>query len=269
MSIQHESYAHGHHDSVLKSHEWRTVENSAAYLLDHLVAGASLLDIGCGPGTITIDFASRLSPASVIGLDASAEVIAKASALASERGVANVEFVVGDAYSLPFEDNTFDVVHTHQTLHHVADPVAVLREMRRVVKPGGVVAAREVDYSGTIWFPQIPGLDQWMALYQRVHRSHGGEPDAGRRLQAWGLAAGFESVVPSASIWNFADENDREWWGSMWESRVLQSAFAEDAVGNGFGTQSELDVISRAWRQWADSPEGWLAMPHGEILCFG
>jgi SAM-dependent methyltransferase len=269
MTKQQESYAHGHHESVLKSHEWRTVENSAAYLLDHLEVGASLLDVGCGPGTITIDFAARLSPGSVIGVDASAEVIGKATALATQRGVDNAEFIVADAYSLPFADDTFDVVHTHQTLHHVADPAAVLREMRRVVKPGGVVAAREVDYAGTIWFPQIPGLDEWMALYQRVHRSHGGEPNAGRRLQAWALAAGFDKVVSTASIWNFADSVDREWWGSMWESRVLQSAFAEDAVGNGFAVQSELEVISRAWREWADSPEGWLGMPHGEVLCFG
>ncbi|MGV8969082.1 MAG: class I SAM-dependent methyltransferase [Microbacteriaceae bacterium] len=269
MTLQQESYAHGHHESVLKSHEWRTAENSAAYLLDYLEPGASLLDVGCGPGTMTIDFAERLLPGTVTGVDASEEVIGKAAALAAERGIANAEFLVANAYSLPFADDTFDVVHTHQTLHHVADPSAVLREMRRVVKPGGVVAAREVDYSGTIWFPQIRGLDDWMALYQRVHRSHGGEPDSGRRLQAWALAAGFERVVSTASIWNFADAVDREWWGSMWESRVLQSAFAEDAVGNGFAVQSELEVISRAWRQWADSPEGWLGMPHGEVLCFG
>lgn len=259
-----EKYTHGHHESVLKSHTWRTIDNSAAYLSPFLDPGLSLLDIGCGPGTITVEFADRLAPGTVVGLDASAEVIAQAAALGSDRP--SLEFVVGDAYALPFDDDSFDIAHAHQTLQHVADPVAVLREMRRVVKPGGLVAARDVDYAGTIWFPQLPGLDTWIDLYDRVHRSNGGEPNAGRRLKSWALEAGFTEVTTSASIWNFSDAVDREWWGSMWEARVLQSAFAGDALGKGLASQEQLEEISRAWREWADSEAGWLGMPHGEIL---
>ena len=147
MEQPHEHYTHGHHESVLKSHTWRTIANSAAYLEPQLAAGLSLLDVGCGPGTITVEFADRLAPGRVVGLDASAEVIAKASA---DFARANLEFIVGSVYELPYADGTFDIVHTHQTLHHLADPVAALREMRRVAKPGGLVAAREVDYAGTI-----------------------------------------------------------------------------------------------------------------------
>jgi len=260
-----EKYTHGHHPSVLKSHAWRTIANSAAYLAPSLRPGLSLLDVGCGPGTITVEFAERLDPGKVIGLDAAAEVIAKAS----EFEAPNLSFFVGDAYALPFDDDSFDIVHAHQTLQHVADPVAVLREMRRVVKPGGVVAARDVDYAGTIWYPELPGLDLWMRVYQQVHRGNGGEPNAGRRLKAWALEAGFAEVDTAASIWNFADATDREWWGSMWEARVLQSAFAGDAVDKGVATQRDLEEISRAWRAWADSPDGWLGMPHGEILARG
>ena len=260
-----EKYTHGHHPSVLKSHAWRTIANSAAYLAPSLRPGLSLLDVGCGPGTITVEFAERLDPGKVIGLDAAAEVIAKAS----EFEAPNLSFFVGDAYALPFDDDSFDIVHAHQTLQHVADPVAVLREMRRVVKPGGVVAARDVDYAGTIWYPELPGLDLWMRVYQQVHRGNGGEPNAGRRLKAWALEAGFAEVDTAASIWNFADATDREWWGSMWEARVLQSAFAGDAVDKGVATQRDLEEISRAWRAWADSPDGWLGMPHGEILACG
>jgi len=262
MTPPEERYTHGHHESVLKSHTWRTIANSAAYLADRLEPGLALLDVGCGPGTITVEFADRLAPGRVVGLDASAEVIAKAAEF--ERP--NLSFVVGDAYELPFGDDTFDIAHAHQTLQHVADPVRMLREMRRVVKPGGIVAARDVDYAGTFWFPQLPGLDAWLALYERVHRSNGGEPDAGRRLKAWAMEAGFEHVVTTASVWNFSDATDREWWGSMWEARVLQSAFAGDALGKGLAGQEDLEHISRAWREWADSEAGWLAMPHGEIL---
>ena len=265
MNAQPEKYSHGHHESVLKSHSWRTISNSAAYLAPSLRPGLSLLDVGCGPGTITVEFAERLNPGKVVGLDAAAEVIAKAN----EFSAPNLSFVVGDAYVLPFDDDSFDVVHAHQTLQHVADPVAVLREMRRVAKPGGVVAARDVDYAGTIWYPELPGLELWMRTYQQVHRGNRGEPNAGRRLKAWALEAGFAEVETAASMWNFSDPTDREWWGSMWEARVLQSAFAGDALEKGVASQADLEAISLAWREWADSPEGWLGMPHGEILARG
>lgn len=258
-----EQYTHGHHASVLASHTWRTIANSAAYLEPSLSAGLSLLDVGCGPGTITVEFADRLAPGRVVGLDAAAEVIDRAS---GEFARDNLEFVVGDAYALPFGDDTFDIVHAHQTLQHVADPVAALREMRRVAKPGGIVAARDVDYAGTFWFPLVPGLDAWLALYERVHRSNGGEPDAGRRLAVWAREAGFDTVAPGASIWCFATAGDRQWWGGMWERRILESAFAGQAVERGFATRSDLEAISRAWREWADDESGWLAMPHGEVL---
>jgi ubiquinone/menaquinone biosynthesis C-methylase UbiE len=263
MARAGEHYTHGHHESVLRSHTWRTIANSAAYLEAHLSPGLALLDVGCGPGTITVEFADRLAPARVVGLDASAEVIAKAS---TDFARPNLAFVTGDAYALPFEDASFDIVHTHQTLHHVADPVAVLREMRRVAKPGGIVAAREVDYAGTFWFPLLPGLDEWIDLYERVHRSNGGEPDAGRRLKAWAREAGFTEVAATASLWNFSDAADRQWWGGMWEARALQSAFAGDATSKGLATTEQLERISAAWRTWADDVDGWLAMPHGEIV---
>lgn len=270
MSPQREKrYTHGHHESVLKSHVWRTIENSAAYLAPMLEEGIDLLDVGCGPGTISVDFARRLDPGTVTGLDSAPDVIEKAKDLAESEGMTNIGFVVGDAYDTGFPDGSFDIVHTHQTLHHLGDPVAALREMRRVVKSGGVVGAREVDYAGTVIHPLTPGLAAWAALYQRVHRASGGEPNAGRRLKAWASEAGFAEVTSSASVWCFSSDEDRQWWGSMWEARVLESAFATEALANGFATQAELQQISKAWRTWADDPDGWLAMLHGEVLCRG
>jgi len=257
-----ERYTHGHHESVLKSHTWRTIANSAAYLEPHLESGLSLLDVGCGPGTITVEFAKRLVPGRVVGVDAASAAIEKASIFAAD----NLEFMIGNAYGLPFDDNSFDVVHSHQTLQHLADPVAALREMRRVAKPGGLIAVRDVDYAGTICFPNLPGLRVWADVYDAVHRSNGGEPNAGRQLKSWAIRAGLNDISTSASIWNFSDDADREWWGSMWEARVLQSAFADDALSKSLATQEVLQEISSAWRAWADSPEGWMAMPHGEIL---
>jgi SAM-dependent methyltransferase len=201
MSGARESYAHGHHESVLRSHRWRTAANSAAYLLDWLVAGADVLDVGCGPGTITIDFARRVAPGRVVGVDRSEVVDA---ARREAEGVANVEFCVGDVYRLPAADATFDVVHAHQLLQHLCDPIAALVEMRRVCRPTGVVAARDSDYAAAVWYPADPALDRWLDLQRWVIRDSGGDPDAGRRLLGWARRAGFSEVVPSASVWCFA-----------------------------------------------------------------
>ena len=255
-----ERYTHGHHESVLRSHTWRTVENSAAYLVPYLTPGARVLDVGCGPGTITADLASM--GVDVIGVDAAPEIVAQAREL-------GVDARVGDAYALDFADDSFDIVHAHQTLQHLARPVDALREFRRVVIPGGVVAARDVDYAGTIVYPETPGIALWALLYQQVHRSNGGEPNAGRRLKAWALEAGFAAVTATASIWTFSLDADRAWWGGMWADRVLQSAFATDALGNKLATPEDLELISGAWREWAADPSGFMAMPHGEILATG
>lgn len=262
-----EHYTHGHHESVLRSHTWRTVANSAAYLIAELRPGAIVLDVGCGPGTITIDIADRVAPGEVIGLDASADIVAQASATANANGVSNVRFVSGDAYALDFPDDMFNVVHAHQTLQHVHDPVAVLREMARVTKPGGVIAARDADYGGMIWFPQLPGLTKWIDTYQAVHRSNHSEPDAGRRMRAWATDAGFTQITSTGSTWCFAEDADRNWWGSMWADRVRDSAFGAQAVERGLATDAELDEIRAAWLEWIDAPGAWFAIPNGEILC--
>ena len=261
-------YTHGHHESVLRSHEWRTAENSAAYLLPHLEAGRSLLDVGSGPGTITVDFAQRLAPGPVRGVDASSDVVAKAVALAAQRGVDNVEFAVGDAYALEAADASFDVVHAHQVLQHLERPVDALREFGRVAGPDGLVAVRDVDYEGTIWYPLLPALAEWLDLYVRVHRSSSGEPAAGRRLKSWARAAGLRDVVSTASVWVFESPEDRAFWGGMWADRVVQSAFADRARAIG-ADDGQLERISDGWREWADHPDGWLLMPHGEILARG
>ncbi len=268
MTAPEERYTHGHHESVLRSHTWRTIENSAAYLAPHLEEGLSLLDIGCGPGSITVEFAERLFPGRVVGVDSAEEALAVARLHAEDRN-AEAVFEQADAYALPYDDGSFDIVHAHQLLQHLARPVEALREFRRVVRPGGVVAVRDVDYAGVFWYPLLPGLERWLDLYERVHRGNGGEPDAGRRLLSWAREAGFEDVTATASIWAFTNEDDRAWWGGSWSERVLQSAFAADAEQGGHATRAELEEISEAWREWAATPDAVLMMPHGEVIARG
>ncbi|MFI9628565.1 methyltransferase domain-containing protein [Streptomyces sp. NPDC052042] len=260
-------YTHGHHESVLRSHRWRTAANSAAYLIGELRPGMSVLDVGCGPGTITADLAALVAPGRVTAVDTSREVLARAAEVASERGLDGIEFATGDVEALDFPDDSFDVVHAHQVLQHVADPVRALSEMRRVCRPGGIVAARDSDYAAMTWYPEVPGLDSWLDVYGRVARANGGEPDAGRRLLSWARRAGFTDIAPTAAAWCFATPESRAWWSGLWADRTVDSDYARSAVTGGHADAGELAAIAAAWRAWGARDDAWFMVPHGEILC--
>lgn len=259
------AYTHGHHESVLRSHRSRTAQNSASYLLPLLRPTDRLLDVGAGPGTITVDLAALVSR--VTATEIGPEELALTRRAATERGSANIDFEVADVHALPFADDTFDVAHAHQVLQHIGDPVQALREMARVVKPGGIIAVRDADYSGFIWWPRLPLLDTWLDLYRSVARANSGEPDAGRRLLSWAHAAGFAEVTATSSTWCFATPAERAWWGGMWADRIVDSGIARQLVDSGSATTAELAEISKAWSQWAADDDGWLSIPHGELIC--
>ncbi|TVL92961.1 methyltransferase domain-containing protein [Streptomyces sp. SAJ15] len=262
-------YTHGHHASVLRSHTWRTAANSAGYLLGELRPGLSVLDIGCGPGTISADLAERVAPRGrVTAVDSAPDVLEHARAHAEGRGLPAdaLRVAVADVLALGFPDDSFDVVHAHQVLQHVSDPVRALREMRRVCRPGGVVAARDADYAAMTWYPRPPGLDTWQELYGRVARAGGGEPDAGRRLLSWALAAGLTGATASASVWCYANPEERAWWSGLWAERTVASSYAGVAVDGGHATTAVLRSIADAWREWGACQDGWFTVLHGEIL---
>jgi SAM-dependent methyltransferase len=265
VAAEPETYTHGHAESVLRSHSWRTVANSADYLAGRLRPGRDVLDVGCGPGTITADLGGRVAPGRVVGIDQTPAVLGRARETSA--GLENVSFARADVYALPWADAAFDVVHAHQVLQHLADPVAALAEMFRVCRPGGVVAARDADYAGMTWYPPDARLDRWLQIYHAVARGNGAEPDAGRRLLAWANAAGAPEVSPSASVWCHATPGERAFWGEMWAERIVASRIAEQATGGGHASRAELAEISTAWQDWAGNPDGWFAIPHGEILC--
>jgi ubiquinone/menaquinone biosynthesis C-methylase UbiE len=258
-----DTYSHGHHESVLRSHRWRTAANSAGFLLPHLRPGLRLVDVGCGPGTITADLADAVAPGPVLGLDRVAGVVAQA---ADEHRRANLRFAVGDAYALGLGDDSVDVVFAHQVLQHLSDPVAALAEWRRVTRPGGLVAARDSDYGGFVWSPADPALDRWMALYHDLTRRNRADADAGRSLHRWARAAGFAEVRVTTSTWTFHTAEERAWWGGTWADRVRTSAFAEQTLGYGLTTPDELAAIAAAFERWADDPDGLFVVLHGEIL---
>lgn len=261
-----DTYTHGHHDSVLRSHRWRTADNSAGYLLPSLAPGHRLLDVGCGPGTITLDLARRVAPGMVVGMDVAQAAVDEAERARLQAGAGNVEFAAGDVYALDHDDGSFDVVHAHQVLQHLSGPVRALTEMRRVLRPGGVLAVRDSDYGAFAWAPPDPPLDRWRDLYHQVTARNNAEADAGRHLLGWVHQAGFTDATATSSTWTFAEPGTRAWWADLWADRVSLSAFADQAVAYGFSDQRELADIAQAWRAWATHRDAVFIVVHGEVL---
>ena len=263
------SYLHGHHESVLRSHRWRTAENSAAYLIPNLEPGAAAPRRGMRPGHDHRRLGTvRRRPDRWSGSTRRRLCSPTLGPKHDAPRATNVSFDVGDVYRLAFDDGDFDVVHAHQVLQHLADPVAALSEMRRVCRPGGIVAARDGDYGGMFWFPEDPGLEEWRDLYRRVARAVGGEPDGGRRVLHWARRAGFTDVEASTGSWCFATPDERAWWGGLWADRLTRSRFARPGRRAAVVLRpSDLERLADAWRRWTSNDDGWFVVPHGEVLC--
>lgn len=260
------AYTHGHHASVVKHHARRTAANSAAFLLPHLQKDQKLLDVGCGPGSITIGLADYVACA--VGVDYSDEVVQEARDAAASKD--NLDFIAASVYELPFPDNNFDVVFTHQVLQHLPDPVGALREMLRVTKPGGMVASREAVCSTYQMSPALPALERWREVYASIAHRNSAEPDAGLFLKQWFLDAGLaqdrihygNSVVTYSS----SDESSRRAYGEAWVDRALQSSFAKQAIQYAVASSEELTEISQGWQAWAANPNSVLFYVNGEVI---
>jgi ubiquinone/menaquinone biosynthesis C-methylase UbiE len=266
QSSKASKYAHGHHESVLQSHTWRTAANSCGFLLPHIKPSMKILDIGCGPGTITADLAKLLPQGSIIGLDTKEEVLQKAREHAKSKGIQNIQFITGDVFKLDFVDGEFDIVFAHQVLQHVGDIAAALREMSRVTKAGGLVAAR--DMSHMLYYPEMEGLNRFVEIFNQISRGLGGVPRTGSMLKKFARQAGWPSnkIEVTAGTWCYANQEDLDWWCGMWADRIVNSEFKTNGINMGITTEEELVRISKVWTDFAEDEDAWFTVLHGELL---
>jgi SAM-dependent methyltransferase len=267
-------YIQGHSAAVVASHASRTVHNSAAFLLPHIKPDFTILDLGCGPGTITRGFCAYVPQGRVIGIDAGEEVIAQAvssiSTSTSTTPPNNVSFQVGDITTrLPFADGSIDVVYTSQTLYHIPTPVPVMKEALRVLKPGGMLAMRETDT--LIWHPRRASTDAYCAAVGKAVPPGAQGVGTGRRLHAWAREAGFapaRMLVGTGGTCYAAPELAR-WWADLHVQRL------RGEVGKRWldelhlvRDQAELDELVAGLDAWGDDEQAWYAALQGEVICW-
>ena len=263
-----ERYTLGHHESVLRSHRWRTAENSAAYLLPHLRPGMDLLDVGSGPGTITIDLARSSRP---VGSSASTRRRTwwPRRPGSPRSGASRTSSSGSPTPTTPdSREGSFDVVHAHQVLQHLARPVEALAAWRRMVAPDGLVAARDCDYVAGVVFPPTSGLELWKRTYQDLARRNHGNPDAGRRLKSWARPPGSRSSMrarPSGA----SRATPTATGGAGSGPTAPSSRSSPPGCSPRAAIATTLDAIREGWLGWVADPDGWMILPHGEILARG
>lgn len=261
-----ERYTHSHSRVVVEAHGRRTAEEAAAFVRPWIRSDMRILDVGCGPGSITAGLARWVPEGEVVGVDAAADVLEHARERAEKQGVPNVRFEEADAYELPYPDGSFDIVYAHQLLQHLGSPVDALREFRRVLKSGGAVAVRDADYGTMIHWPHSPEIDRFFDVYAQVARANGGEPDAGRRLLEWVAEAGLGEPVYTTSSWTFATPEDRKWWADLWAGRTVVSSYADRVEELGISDREELEALGDEFLRWAEGPSATFSFIHGEVV---
>ncbi|MGD9724938.1 MAG: methyltransferase domain-containing protein [Nitrospiraceae bacterium] len=193
-----EFYTPGYSGNAVDFMSKRSLDSHGEFFSAYLAAGVSVLDCGCGPGSITFGIAERVYPGRVVGIDLSMSQVARACNMAASHSIANVTFQPADCYQLPFADGSFDRIFSHALLEHLSDPVLALRDFHRVLKPGGVLGVCSPDWNGFILSPPSPELTRAITAYATLQNRNGGDTQAGRKLAGHLAVAGFGIIHMSA-----------------------------------------------------------------------
>ena len=261
-----DTYVHGHEPAVVRHHGMRTAEEAAAFLLPELSPEMRLLDVGCGPGSITLGLAERLPQGEVVAIDLSQETLAQARIDAEARGIKNLRYEYGNVYELAYPDASFDVIYAHQVMQHLADRHVALCEMLRVVKPGGRIALRDVDWGATTYWPPDRWLDRFLEVYQEAARRLGGEPQMGRQMRALFHEAGITDVRVTAAVWCYATPEETITYGDAYADRLLTSSMGERPVEVGLARRADIEAMAEAFRVWARKPDAQWTFTHMAAL---
>ena len=259
-------YTMGYSEEFLQLLDRRSAETHAAYLLPHLKPGDRVLDFGCGPGTITVGLARAVEPGEVHGIDMEESQIAMARSAAEAGGHANVTFHLGDVTALPFEDNSFEVAHCHAVLMHVPDTAAVLSEVKRVLKPGGIVASRELFEDSSFLEPSDERTDAAWATFSRLLAANGGHPQMGKELKMRFQEAGFTDIRTGGSFDFFGAAEDVAFLYQFINDWFFSPNVIEAATKYGIATREHFDMCKQGLDEWSSAPGACGGFAFGEVI---
>jgi SAM-dependent methyltransferase len=252
------AYEHWVGSAHTGAHGRRTAARNAAFFLPHLERGMRVLDAGCGPGSITLGLADAVAPGEVVGIDLSGKILEKARSLATERGCANVRFEEADLCALPFEEGAFGAVFAHAVLQHLGEPARALRELYRVLQPGGVIGVADADYDGALYWPDDPLLPRSMEIVASMREARG-NARIGKQLRSLLADAGFVQTRATVTGGADGDAGSASATGGFWSTYFTAEPFLDYAVALGLSQREEMAAISHAWRSWSKHPGAFWA----------
>ena len=241
----------------------RSARINAAHLLPHLKPGMRVLDFGCGPGTISVGLASSVAPGMLHGIDLEASQIEMARDAARAGGHHNMELQPGDVTDLPFEDAFFDAAHGHAVLNHVPDTHAALAEVKRVLKPGGILSSRELIWDSSFVEPPGEALLGGWETFANLLRANGGHPQMGKELKRLYQEAGLVDIQTSASFEIFGSDADVAFYHGFSANWFFAPATVEGAVKHGLATREQFEGWRAALDRWRENPGAIAAMAWG------
>ena len=259
-------YTMGFSEELLQSLRRRTAETSAAYLLPHLRPGHRILDFGCGPGTISVGLAKAVAPGELHGVDMEESQIELAKSVAEAGGQDNATFHVGDVTDLPFEDGFFDVAHCRNVLMHVPDTSAVLAEVKRVLKPGGIIGCREMISASSFTYPDFDVMGESWGMFQDLVAADDGHPQMGKELKGHVLDAGFANPRITASFDVYSAPEDVLFLFGFASNWLLSREITEAAMKYGAATEDLINATSIAYERWKEHPAALCAVAFGEAV---
>ena len=259
-------YTMGFGEEFLESLRRYTAEANAAYLLPYLRPGLRVLDFGCGPGTISVGLANAVAPGELHGVDMEASQVELARAVAEAGGHDNATFLVGDVTDLPFEDGFFDVAHCHNVLMHVPDTRAALAEVKRVLKPGGLIGCREMICAASFTYPDFGVIGKAWNMLEDLLAADDGHPQMGKDVMNHVLEAGFANVRTTASFDTYSTPADVAFIHRIANGWFLAPEIVGAAIKYGAATQKLCDDIRTAYDRWKDHPGAFAALAFGEAV---
>ncbi|RWA14075.1 hypothetical protein EKO27_g1039 [Xylaria grammica] len=282
QSNQSDSYKQGYSRYTTATHEKRTAESNAGFLIPHIKKTDHILDVGCGSGTITTGFAKYAHEGTIIGLDISEDILQRAKELAAEssvptEGPGSVRFEQGNVLErLPYPDDTFDIVYCSQVLGHMPppdQPRLALVEMRRVLKPGGIMASR--TGAASVFYPQRLQLDRlWTGNLSKVLRQGApdGAEDTWESIPAFYRSAGYDAdggkVQLGAGTMVVSGAEARKWlaWRASGQLKP-DDPFHQSWLKAGI-SKEEIQETVDAINKWAETEDAWFAALQCEMLAW-
>ena len=259
------SYTFGHKEGALAWMRFRTAERCCGFFRQHVRPDSRILDCGCGPGSVTVGLAQWAPAGQTVGIDLGAEQLDGARALARDLGVENVTFRQGDIFDLPFDDDSFDVVFSQAVLFHIPNHEKALAEIKRVLRPGGLVALRDAINAFIMIWPEEPLVREIAGMIRRGAQRSGGNPDVGRELGTLLHAAGFEDVFFTLSFLQPERPEERAEYFSLYAGAV-EGDLTALAVSEGWSTAERLTQAAAQCRDLASKPGSIWALPFGQAV---